>query len=186
MSPQPRRPYDRRGCIILTGGMPMNVTLIGMPGCGKTTIGRRLAQETGMRFLDVDQAIMAQEGRSLAQIIQEEGDEGFRAVENRVVASLDTDHTVLSTGGSVIYGAEGMAHLREISRVVYLHAAPEVLQHRLRDLRARGVTIHPGQSFLDLYRERTPLYERYADVVVDIEGRNIVQLSRDIRRKLRF
>ena len=164
----------------------MNVTLTGMPGCGKTTIGRRLAQETGMRFLDVDQVIMAREGRSLAQIIQQEGDEGFRAVENRIVASLNTDHTVLSTGGSVVYGAEGMAQLRRISRIVYLRVTPEVLLHRLRDLRARGVTIRPGQTFLDLYRERCPLYEQYADAVVDTEGRNIVQVSRDIRRKLRF
>lgn len=164
----------------------MNVTLIGMPGSGKTTIGRRLAQETGMHFVDLDQLIMAREGVTLAQIIEREGDDGFRAVENRTAASLKTDHSVLSTGGSVVYGAEGMAHLRAISKVVYLRVTPEVLLHRLRDLRARGVTMRPGQTFLDLYRERCPLYERYAHAVVDTEGRNIVQISREIRRKLRI
>ncbi len=164
----------------------MNVTLIGMPGSGKTTIGRRLAQETGMHFVDLDQLIMAREGVTLAQIIELEGDDGFRAVENRTAASLKTDHSVLSTGGSVVYGAEGMAHLRAISKVVYLRVTPEVLLHRLRDLRARGVTMRPGQTFLDLYRERCPLYERYAHAVVDTEGRNIVQISREIRRKLRI
>ena len=164
----------------------MNVTLIGMPGSGKTTIGRRLAQETGMHFVDLDQLIMAREGVTLAQIIEREGDDGFRAVENRTAAGLKTDHSVLSTGGSVVYGAEGMAHLRAISKVVYLRVTPEVLLHRLRDLRARGVTMRPGQTFLDLYRERCPLYERYAHAVVDTEGRNIVQISREIRRKLRI
>ena len=100
---------------------------------------------------------------------------------NTVVQSHHTDDKLDGTSG-----AEGMAHLRAISKVVYLRVTPEVLLHRLRDLRARGVTMRPGQTFLDLYRERCPLYERYAHAVVDTEGRNIVQISREIRRKLRI
>ena len=98
------------------------------------------------------------------------GLQGFREVENRVNASIDAENTVIATGGSVIYGPEAMAHLRDISHVVYLRLSYPAIEARLGDLHARGVSIAPGQSLLDLYNERCPLYEKYAHFAVDCEG----------------
>ena len=164
----------------------MNITLIGMPGSGKSTVGFALARATHMRFVDVDKVIIEEEGKPLSQIIDEVGDDGFRAVENRVNASLQLRNAVIAPGGSVIYGEEAMAHLRQISTVVYLKVTCEELQRRLGDLHARGVTIRPGQTFGDLYNERCPLYEKYAHVVIDTDGKQLPEVVRTIMNKLRI
>ena len=148
----------------------MNITLIGMPGSGKSTVGKALAKRMGMQFVDVDRVIIQQTGQTLAQIIDEVGDDGFRQVENRVNASLNVTNAVIAPGGSVIYGEEAMAHLRDISTVVYLQVTHDELLRRLGDLHARGVSIRPGQTFRDLYHERCPLYEKYAHVVIPTKG----------------
>ena len=162
----------------------MNITLIGMPGSGKSTAGFALARATHLRFVDVDKVIIEEEGRPLSQIIDEVGDDGFRQVENRVNASLALRNSVIAPGGSVIYGEEAMAHLREISTVVYLKVSCEELQRRLGDLHARGVTIRPGQTFQDLYDERCPLYEKYAHVTIDTEGKQLPDVVQAIVNKL--
>ena len=164
----------------------MNITLIGMPGSGKSTVGFALARATHMRFVDVDKVIIEQEGKPLSQIIDEVGDDGFRAVENRVNASLQLRNAVIAPGGSVIYGEEAMAHLREISKVVYLKTSCEELERRLGDLHARGVTIKPGMTFGDLYAERCPLYEKYAHVTVDTAGLKLPEVVKVIMNKLRI
>lgn len=164
----------------------MNITLIGMPGSGKSTVGFALARATHMRFVDVDKVIMQEEGKPLSQIIDEVGDDGFRAVENRVNASLQLRNAVIAPGGSVIYGEEAMAHLRQISTVVYLQVSSEELQRRLGDLHARGVTMRPGQTFIDLYNERCPLYEKYAHVTIDTEDRKLPEVVKLIMNKLRI
>jgi len=163
----------------------MNVTLIGMPGSGKSTVGMALARLMRLRFVDVDKVIIQQTGRTLAQIIEAEGDDGFRRVESEVNAGLDVQDAVIAPGGSVIYGPEAMAHLREISTVVYLQVSCEELQRRLGDLHARGVTIRPGQTFRDLYNERCPLYQRYAHMTIDTQGLTLPQVAAEIRRRLR-
>ena len=147
-----------------------NITLIGMPGSGKTTIGVILARMAGMRFLDSDRLIERTEGRKLFEISDALGLEGFRAVENRVNASIEAENTVIAPGGSVIYGAEAMAHLRAIGQVVYLRLSYEAIEARLGDLHARGVSIAPGQTLRDLYNERCPLYEKYAHHSIDCDG----------------
>ena len=162
----------------------MNITLIGMPGSGKSTVGFALARATHTRFADVDKVIIEVEGKPLSQIIDEVGDDGFRQVENRVNASLKLRNSVIAPGGSVIYGEEAMAHLREISTVVYLKVSCEELQRRLGDLHARGVTIRPGQTFQDLYDERCPLYEKYAHVTIDTEGKQLSDVVQAIVNKL--
>ena len=162
----------------------MNITLIGMPGSGKSTVGFALARATHLRFVDVDKVIIEEEGKPLAQIIDEAGDDGFRQVENHVNASLKLRNSVIAPGGSVIYGEEAMAHLREISTVVYLKLSCEELQRRLGDLHARGVTIRPGQTFQDLYDERCPLYEKYAHVTIDTEGHELNDVVRIIMNRL--
>lgn len=147
-----------------------NITLIGMPASGKSTVGVLLAKRLGYTFVDVDILIQSQENRLLKEIIAEEGMEGFLEVENRVNASLDTDHAVIAPGGSVIYGKEAMEHLKEISTIVYLKLSYEEVEKRLGDLTDRGVVLKEGMTLLDLYRERVPYYEKYADITVDETG----------------
>ena len=149
-----------------------NVTLIGMPGVGKSTIGVVLAKILGYQFLDSDLLIQKEEKRRLSRIIEEEGVEGFMAIENRVNAAIDVSDTVIATGGSVVYCEEAMQHLKSVGKVVYLKLSLETLSKRLGNLKGRGVVLKDGQTLKDLYTERIPLYEKYADIVVDEEGKD--------------
>lgn len=150
--------------------MKENIVLIGMPGVGKSTLGVVLAKELGFQFVDADLLIQERENRLLKEIIAEDGVEGFLKIENDVNASIRAEKTVIATGGSVIYGAEAMAHLKKIGTVVYLKLDYDTLDSRLGNLKGRGVVLKDGQTLQDLYNERIPLYEKYADVIVD-EGR---------------
>ena len=147
-----------------------NIVLIGMPGVGKSTIGVILAKVLGYQFLDADLLIQEQEGKLLKDIIEEVGTEGFIQVENRVNASINCTKTIIATGGSVIYGQEAMEHLKEIGTVVYLEVPFECLEKRLSDIKGRGVVLKDGQTLYDLFIERTPLYEKYADLRILEEG----------------
>ena len=149
-----------------------NITLIGMPGAGKSTLGVVLAKILGYEFLYTD-ILIQKEKRRLYQIIDEEGEEGFKAIENRVNASIDTENTVIATGGSVVYCSEAMEHLKSIGKVVYLSLSLESLEKRLGNLKKRGVLLKEGQTLKSLYEERVPLYEKYADIVVDEEGKDL-------------
>lgn len=153
--------------------MGYNIVLIGMPGVGKSTLGVVLAKVLGYQFLDTDLLIQKQEKRRLYQIIEQEGTDGFKAIENRVNASIEADNTVISTGGSVVYCEEAMEHLKSIGTVVYLKLSLEALSRRLGNLKGRGVLLKEGQTLKDLYEERVPLYEKYADVVLDEEGKDL-------------
>lgn len=150
-----------------------NITLIGMPGAGKSTIGVVLAKVLGYQFLDSDLLIQKQEKRRLSEIIAEEGYNGFKEIEDRINASIETEDTVIATGGSVVYCENAMKHLKEIGTVVYLKLSLDSLTRRLGNLKGRGVLLKEGQSLQNLYEERVPLYEKYADIVVDEEGKNL-------------
>ncbi len=150
-----------------------NITLIGMPGAGKSTIGVVLAKVLGYQFLDSDLLIQKQEKRRLSEIIEEEGYQGFQDVENRVNASIEAENTVIATGGSVVYCEEAMEHLKSIGTVVYLKLSLNALSKRLGNLKGRGVLLKEGQTLSGLYDERTPLYEKYADIVIDEEGKDL-------------
>ena len=150
-----------------------NITLIGMPGVGKSTLGVVLAKVLGYQFLDADLLIQKEEKRRLWQIIDQEGIEGFKAIENRVNASIETENTVIATGGSVVYCEEAMEHLKSIGKVVYLELLLNSLSKRLGNLKGRGVLLRKGQTLKDLYEERVPLYEKYADIVVSEEGKDL-------------
>lgn len=162
-----------------------NIVLIGMPGVGKSTIGVIAAKQLGYQFVDADLLIQQQEKRLLHEIITQEGVEGFLDIENRVNASIQVEHSVISTGGSVVYGQEAMEHLKSIGTVVYLKLSYPALQRRLRNLKDRGVVLRDGQTLKDLYEERIPLYEKYADITVDEEGLNIEQTREVLERMLR-
>ena len=161
-----------------------NIVLIGMPGVGKSTVGVILAKVLGYQFIDADLVIQEQEKRLLREIIAEEGTEGFIQVENRVNAGLKCSKTIIATGGSVIYGREAMAHLKEIGKVVYLEVSFSTLEERLSDIKGRGVVLKEGQTLYDLYKERTPLYEKYADVRVLEEGLSVEETVEQLTEKL--
>ena len=152
-----------------------NIVLIGMPGVGKSTVGVILAKILGYQFVDADLVIQKEEGKLLKDIIAEKGTDGFIQVENRVNSNLQVHESVVATGGSVVYGTEAMEHLSEIGTVVYLKQSLRKLERRLRNIKNRGVVLRPGQTLKDLYRERTVLYEKYADITVNEYGLNVEQ-----------
>ena len=145
-------------------GSKENIILIGMPGVGKSTIGVVLAKILGYRFVDADLVIQERTGRLLKDIIAEDGIEEFIKIENDVNKSLNTEKTVIATGGSVVYGKEAMEHLSQIGTIVYLELDLPALSRRLGNLKKRGVVLKNGQTLKDLYNERTPLYKKYADI----------------------
>lgn len=161
-----------------------NVILIGMPGAGKSTVGVVLAKRLGYTFLDSDLVIQQKYGKLLHELIREHGVEGFWKIENDVNAGLTCDKTVIATGGSAIYGAEAMEHLRSIGTVVYLRLTLSQIEERLGDLTERGVTLREGQDLKALYEERTPLYEKYAHVIIDCDGQSVRELVTRIEREI--
>lgn len=159
-----------------------NIVLIGMPGAGKSTVGVVLAKRLGMSFMDSDLVIQEQEGRTLHEIIEQQGTEGFLVIEDKVNAAINPKNTVIATGGSVVYGSNAMEHLSEIGTVCYLKLSYESIRDRLGDLAQRGVVLKDGQTLMDLYHERTPLYEKYAKLVIDCENKNIREVVGEIAR----
>ena len=150
-----------------------NIVLTGMPGAGKSTVGVVLAKMLGYNFIDSDLLIQKQEGDILQHLIEKHGIDGFLKIENQVNRDIHTENTVISTGGSVCYCDEAMRKLGETGIIVYLKVSYESLKKRLGSLSKRGVVIHKGSTLLDLYNERTPLYEKYAHVVIDVDGLTI-------------
>lgn len=144
-----------------------NIVLIGMPGVGKSTVGVILAKVLGYQFVDSDLVIQEKQGRLLREIIEEVGTEGFIEVENRINSQIKTEYSVIATGGSAVYGKEAMKHFKEIGIVIYLKLPYDVLKRRLSDIKDRGVVLKEGQTLRDLYEERVPLYEKYADFIID-------------------
>ena len=161
--------------------MKSNITLVGMPASGKSTIGVLLAKRLGYSFVDVDIVIQEKTGQLLKEIIAERGTEGFLKVEEDVNAGLELEHSVIAPGGSVIYGPKAMEHLHEISTVVYLKLSYEDVKQRLGDLKDRGVALKDGMTLLDLYKERVPLYEN-ADVTIDETGKTLGACVDELRK----
>jgi shikimate kinase len=157
-----------------------NIILIGMPASGKSTVGVILAKILGYNFVDADIVIQEKESRKLSQIIEEEGVQGFIEIENRINSQIEVEKTVISTGGSAVYGKEAMDHYKNIGRVVYLKVDMDNLTKRLRDVKQRGVVMRDGQSLISLYNERTVLYDRYADITVDEKDHSMEEVVADI------
>lgn len=158
-----------------------NITLIGMPAAGKSTVGVLLAKRLGYSFIDVDIVIQEKEGRLLKEIIRSEGLDGFMEVENRINAELKASRSVIAPGGSVIYGKEAMEHLKSIGPVVYLKISYEELTKRLGDVVDRGVVLKEGMTLKDLYDERVRYFEHYADITIDEEGKELGQVVDELR-----
>lgn len=154
-----------------------------MPTAGKSTVVVILAKVKGYDFIDSDLLIQNQEKRLLKDIIAQEGIDGFINIENRVNASLCVNQSVIATGGSVIYGIEAMKHLRDIGTVIYLKLSFETILKRLENVRQRGVVLRENQTLLQLYQERCPLYESYADIIIDAENFKIEELVNEILKQ---
>lgn len=160
--------------------MNNNIILIGMPGAGKSTIGVVLAKKLGYEFIDSDIVIQNKYKKILQELINEHGIDGFEKIENDVNKNLNTKNSVIATGGSAIYGKEAMEHFDSIGTVVYLNLPYEEIEQRLGNLEERGVTIKKGQTLKDLYNERTPLYKKYANVIIDCQGKTIREIVEEI------
>ncbi len=150
--------------------MNKSVTLIGMPGAGKSTVGVLLAKSLLMDFTDTDLIIQRETGKSLCEIIEADGTESFLETENRIILSQDFHNCVIATGGSAVYGKEAMDKLKEISTVVYLSLPVEELEKRIKDIHTRGVAMKNGVTLRELFEERRSLYEKYADFTVECQG----------------
>jgi len=143
------------------------ISLVGMPGAGKSTVGVLLAKTLAKDFVDTDVLIQIRSGQTLQAIVDQQGYLRLRELEEQVLLELETENSVIATGGSAVYSHDGMAQLKKLGTVIYLQLPFTVVEQRITNIGSRGLARKADQSLEDLYRERTPLYERYADHCVD-------------------
>lgn len=146
-----------------------NIILIGMPACGKSVTGVVLAKSLKMNFLDTDLLIQEKAGKGLQDIINEDGVDVFKRMEEEILTSVDIKNTVIATGGSAVYYPKAMEHLKNIGHIVYIEVPIGTVKKRLRNITTRGVAMQKGQTIEDLYNLRVPLYEKYGEVTVQSE-----------------
>lgn len=147
-----------------------NITLIGMPGAGKSTIGVILAKSLLYDFVDTDLIIQKKTAKSLCQLLDEKGTEGFLQLENDIICAEEFSKAVVATGGSAVFGREAMKKLKQCSTVVFLDVSVTELEKRLSNIHTRGVAMKKGTTVKELYKERLPYYKKYADVILDCTG----------------
>ena len=164
--------------------MPDNVILIGMPGVGKSTVGVLAAKQMGFGYLDTDILIQTREDKTLQELIEDLGLDGFCRLEARHIRSIELSSHVIATGGSVVYDAEAMRHLKAGGCIVHLDLNLNALKNRLDDVVVRGVVIAPGKTVEDLYTERNPLYLAHADMTIDTDGLSPAQVAAQICNKV--
>ncbi|GAE90051.1 shikimate kinase [Acetivibrio straminisolvens] len=156
-----------------------NIVLIGMPSSGKTTIGEPLAKTLSMGFVDTDKIITDKEKRPLRDIVNQDGLEKFLEIQQSVLMNLDVSNHVISTGGSVVYSESAMEHLKKNSIVVYLKLEFDEIKRRLSS--ARRLARDSSKSFEDIYKERVPLYEKYADVTINCSSKSVLSIVAEIK-----
>ena len=161
-----------------------NVILIGMPGCGKSTIGVILAKSIGFDFIDSDLLIQNRAGKKLHEIIEAKGIEEFLKLEESVNCSISSESTVIATGGSAVYSEKAMEHFRKIGKIIYLTTPKSELERRILNFKTRGIVIPENMSFDALYNERDPLYKENADFCVSTIMGNVEEIVEEIINKL--
>lgn len=152
-----------------------NITLIGMPAAGKSTVGVVLAKLMCKSFVDTDLIIQKQTGKRLSAAIGELGNSGFLRLEESVLMNIDTDNSIIATGGSAVFSARAMEHLKNISCIVYIKVQYEEIERRLGSLERRGVIMDKGQTLRDIYELRAPLYEKYADITIECTEKTSIE-----------
>lgn len=150
-----------------------NIILTGMPGCGKSTIGVILAKTLGMNFVDTDLIIQQREGRLLQDIIDSDGLPKFLDIEKDAILSRNYENSIVSTGGSAVFREQSMNFLKSDGIVIFIDVAPEVLKKRISNITTRGIAARKGDSIDDIYNERLPLYEKYADFTLKISNESV-------------
>ena len=147
-----------------------NIVLIGMPGAGKSTVGVVLAKALGMQFVDTDILIQERAGRMLQEILDKDGPDVFKRIEEEAILSLQPHRAVIATGGSVVFSGDAMPHLKAAGSIVYLEISYAEMEARLKNITTRGILLLPGQNLRKMYDERISLYETYADLTVACTG----------------
>ncbi|MDC7223636.1 MAG: shikimate kinase [Spirochaetales bacterium] len=165
--------------------MKTNISLIGMPGAGKSTIGIILAKNLGFGFLDSDILIQINQQKTLQEIIDEKGHLNLRSVEEGEILKINLERCIISTGGSAVYSEKAMEHLKGISHVVFLDVTLENLEKRIGNFSTRGIAKEENQTFSELFEERNRLYRKYADLTVDANQLGQDQLAGEIARMLK-
>lgn len=160
------------------------VSLIGMAGAGKSTVGQALAQLLGWAFMDSDYLMEALYASRLQGVTDALSKEAFLDLEAAVVGSVRAARTVLATGGSVIYRESAMRHLSALGPVVHLEVPFAVIEERIARNPDRGLAIAPGQTLRGLFEEREALYRRYADLCCPVEDKSPQQCALWIRQRL--
>lgn len=159
--------------------------LIGMPGAGKSSLGRIAAKRLKMKMIDTDRLIERREGMLLHQILEQKGKDGFAIAEEEALMSIREDNVIISTGGSAVYYDRAMNYFKSIGKIIYLYASLPSILERIGDYSKRGIVIPEGQTFEELYRDRCALYERYADAIVDCDGRAYPKLRNRLFQTLK-
>jgi len=161
-----------------------NVILIGMPGAGKSTIGKALAAKMQYGFIDSDTIIEENCGKKLSDIIFESGPEGFLEVENFINATMNARNKVIATGGSAVFGNDAMEHFNRIGDIVYLKLSFREIIKRVDDLELRGVVCDNGETLEDVFAKREPLYEKYAQITIDCDGKSVKEIVKELHERL--
>lgn len=165
--------------------MKTNLTLIGMPGAGKSTIGIILAKILGIGFIDTDVLIQTSVQKTLQQIMDEAGHLGLRSVEASEILKLDVKNHVIATGGSVVYSKKAMSHLRDISTIVFLDVDFDELKRRIHNFATRGIAKGADQTFEELFEERQILYRKYAEMTIDGDYADQDRLAEEIAHRFK-
>ena len=161
-----------------------NIILIGMPGAGKSTLGVLLAKAMGKLFVDTDIIIQQKTKRLLQDIIDNDGTDAFLKLEEDILLTVDEENTVIATGGSAVYSEKAMEHFKQNGKIVYLHVDFAEIEKRVTNITTRGIVLKNGKSLADAYDERKPLYDKYADIVIDCTGSTIENSVKMLAEKL--
>jgi shikimate kinase len=157
-----------------------SIILVGMAGVGKSTIGGALSEALGFSFIDVDDYILEKDGKTIQELIDDEGEQAFLQLEKRRMNEIDLTGKVVAPGGSIIYHPDLMEYLKQHSTLVYLDDSFENIENRLTSVLARGIVGLRNKSLRQIYDERRPLYSKYADITVKCQGKSQDQLVREI------
>ena len=152
-----------------------NVILIGMPGSGKSTLGVLLAKALGYSFIDTDLIISRRAEKPLQKILDSDGLERFLELEGQVGSELECDHTVVATGGSMVLSESAMAHLKGMGKVVYIDVPFDEIERRVTNITTRGIAFRKDETLGEVYKNRVPLYERYADTAVRVSSKGSIE-----------